>query len=292
MSWRDLPSLAAMRAFESAARHGSFSAAARELNVTHAAIAQHVRALEEHFALPLMRRSGNGMTVTPEAQPLALALTEALGIMTAAAKDLRERDAARPLRIATTPTFAANWLMPRIGRFWSDHPDVALEIIPGTALADLRAEGIDIAIRYGRGPWPGVDSVPLMPAGHVAVGAPGRFAGRRTDRLSDLAGGTWITDRLSGEEEIWAQSHGVDLASEKVLTFDTAELAREAAKAGLGIALLPLPIVETEIAEGRLLALCTERDSAVAYHIVTRPGQKTPLRDTFLRWLRAEAAGS
>jgi LysR family glycine cleavage system transcriptional activator len=292
MSWRDLPSLAALRAFESAARHGSFSGAARELNVTHAAIAQHVRALEEHFALPLMRRSGNGMSVTSEAQPLALALTEAMGIMTAAAKDLRERDATRPLRIATTPTFAANWLMPRIGRFWSDHPDIALEIIPGTTLADLRAEGIDIAIRYGRGPWQGVDSVPLMAAGHVAVGAPRRYAGRQTDRLSDLAGNPWIVDRLSGEEELWARSHGVDLSAERVLTFDTAELAREAAKAGLGIALLPLPIVETEIAAGRLLALCTERDSAVAYHIVTRPGAKTPLRDTFLRWLRAEAAGS
>ncbi|SLN30500.1 LysR family transcriptional regulator [Roseisalinus antarcticus] len=289
MNWRDIPSLKALRAFEAAARHGSFSAAARDLNVTHAAVAQHVRALEDHFSQPLMRRSGNAMTLTPEGQPLAHALGEAFGLIGTATRDLLDRGSARALRVALTPSFAANWLMPRIGRFWARHPDVPLELIPSNRLVDLRAEGMDIAIRYGRGPWSGVDSMPLVPAGHVAVGAPGRYGHLSPDNLSELTGETWLVDTIRSEERLWARANGLDLDSERVLTFDTAQLTREAAKAGLGIAILPAPIVADEVAAGTLLKLCAEEGSALAYHVVTRPGTLLPARDIFISWLKDEA---
>ncbi|QQA42753.1 LysR family transcriptional regulator [Pelagovum pacificum] len=289
MDWRDIPSLSALRAFEAAARLGSFSGAARELNVTHAAIAQHVRSLEDHFGVQLMTRQGKAMAVTVEGQGLSRALTEAFALVESATRDLLGQGANRALRVALTPSFAANWLMPRIGRFWVEHPEVALELIPSNDLVDLRADGMDLAIRYGRGGWPGVDIEQLVPAGHVAVGATAKYSDRIGSSFAELSGETWIVDYMGREEELWAAESGIDFEKEKVRAFDTAELAREAAKAGIGVALLPLPIVVEEVVAGRLVILTRQIDSDVSYSILTRPGTVSPARDIFIRWLRSEA---
>ena len=288
MNWRDVPSLTALRAFEAAARLGSFSAAARELNVTHAAVAQNVRALEAHYSCALMDRQGRGMIPTPEGQRLALALGEAFGLIGSVSADLMQRGSVRPLRIATTPSFAANWLMPRIGGFWADNPEIEIEIIPGTTLVDLRADRIDIAIRYGRGGWPGVDSWAFIPAAHVAVAAPGFAVPRPAQSLSDLSGVPWLLDGQTSEERLWLTSSGLDLTAERIKTFATAQLSREAARAGLGVAILPLPLVADEIAAGRLIALVQESGSPVSYHVVTPPGSHLPQREAFLKWLRKQ----
>ena len=288
MDWREIPSLSSLRAFEAAARLGSFSGAARELNVTHAAIAQHVRALEDHFNLPLMERSGRAMAVTPDGQALSLSLAESFGIIGTAVRDILDRHKARPLRIALTPSFAANWLMPRIGAFWMEHPDIKLELIPGNDLVDLRTDGMDVAIRYGRGGWPGVESEPLVSAEHVAVGSPTRFKDMEGCMLSTLKGVTWLIDGVRSEERLWAQANNIDLDTEQTMMFETAALAREAAKAGLGVALLPAPIVEDEIAAGRLVELCATQVGGASYHILKRPGTVNPARDAFVRWLKKE----
>ncbi|MEJ6510543.1 MAG: LysR family transcriptional regulator [Octadecabacter sp.] len=98
------------------------SAAARDLNVTHAAIGQHVRALEDHFGLSLMQRDGRGMLVTPDGQKLAITLSDAFGLISSASTDLLDQSKTRAIRDAVTPSLAANWLMPRIGSFWGKHP--------------------------------------------------------------------------------------------------------------------------------------------------------------------------
>jgi len=292
MNWRDIPSLAALRAFEAAARTGSFSAAARELNVTHAAVAQHVRHLEDHFTTSLMTRQGRAMATTAEGDRLAGSLAEAFGTIESAARDLLDRGKARPLRVATTPSFAANWLMPRIGLFWSSHPEIELELIPGIDLLDLRRDGIDVAIRYGLGGWPGVESRPFVPAGMVAVATPGLIGDRTIACLADLCGLVWLLDGTRSEERLFARENGVDLEAEKVRSFATAQLAREAARAGLGVAIMPEPLVADDIARGQLLALCRDGNSKVAYHILTRPGTVSARRDAFVTWLTAEAAAS
>ena len=288
LDWRDIPSLSALRAFEAAARLGSYSAAARELNVTHAAIAQHVRALEDRFATPLMLRKGRAMAATADGHALATALNEGFGTIAAACRDLADRDKARPLRIAVTPSFAAHWLMPRLGAFWCEHPDIQLEILPSITLVDLRAEGIDVAIRYGHGGWPGVTSEPLMSAGHTAVAAPDYLGDYRPDCLADLACHTWLLDGSQREEVVWARANGIDLASVPIRNFASDLLLREAIRAGIGIGILPAPSVADDIATGRLIELCREEDSALAYHLLTRPGQVSAKRDTFLRWIRSE----
>ncbi|EAR53106.1 regulatory protein, LysR:LysR, substrate-binding [Oceanicola granulosus HTCC2516] len=291
MDWRHVPSLAALRGFEAAARLGSLSAAARELNVTHAAIAQHVRTLEDHFGIPLLQRQGRTMAVTVEGQPLARALGEAFGIIGAASRDMLDTGSSRALRVALTPSFAANWLMPKISGFWLKHPEVTLELMPNNDLVDLRADGIDLAIRYGRGGWPGLDSEPLVVASLYAVGAPGRYRATEGEGLAQFAGETWILDRGAREEQIWALSHGIDLAEERVLQFDSAQLAMEAAKAGLGITILPRPILLADIRAGRLTVLGAQEEAEVAYHLLTRPGTISQARDLFVRWLKSEAAG-
>lgn len=289
MSHGDLPSLAALRAFEAAARHGSYSAAARDLNVTHAAVAQHVRTLETHFGTRLMERAGKGMALTADGLSLARALEEGFGVIATACRDLMDRGRDRPLRIALTPSFAAVWLMPRLGKFWERHPDIALELLPSAQPVDLRAEGIDLAIRYGRGPWPGTVGETLMSAAHVAVGDAKKYAGRAGGCLADFSGETWLFDMVRNEERIWAQANGIDLDSERIRLFDTADQAREAAKAGIGVAILPQPIVRSELESGRLVLLCQGDETALAYHLLTRPGTVNPSRDLFARWLRQEA---
>lgn len=291
MNWHDIPSLPALRAFEAAARHGSFSAAARDLNVTHAAIGQHVRALEDHFGQSLMRRDGRSMAVTPEGQILATALSDAFGQIAAATHDLLNRTKARALRVAVTPSLAANWLMPRIGQFWEQHPDIELEILPGMSLVDVRRDNIDVALRYGRGGWPGVTATPLMPAGHVAVAAPDYVKNCDTSCLAGLKGSRWLMDSIRSEERFWLAANGIDLDQEKVTTFATGQLVREAARAGLGIAVLPAPVAASEIASGAFVKLCEEENSDVAYHILIRPEVVSPARDIFVKWLKSQAKG-
>jgi LysR family glycine cleavage system transcriptional activator len=172
MNWHDIPSLAALRAFESAARHSSFSAVVRDLNVTHAAIGQHVRALEDYFGQSLIQREGRGMSVTPKGRKLADSLSDAFGVIGAASNDLLDQSKTRAIRVALTPSLAANWLMPRIGAFWDKHPDLELELLPAGKLVDLRRDNVDVALRYGKGGWAGATVIKLMAAGHVAVAAP------------------------------------------------------------------------------------------------------------------------
>ena len=289
MDWKDIPSLAALRAFEAASRTGSLSAAARELNVTHAAIAQHVRALETRFGRALLERDGQRMAATEAGAALAGPLGEGFTRIHEAIRDLDDRDLARPLRVALTPSFGANWLMPRLGRFWESHPGIELELIPSAGLADLRRDGIDLAIRYGRGSWPGVESEVLMPAGHVAVAAPGLVDGRDVGCLADLKGLRWLMDGNRPEERLWLAANGVDLEAETVTTFATSQLTREAARAGLGITVLPEPILKDDLERGQLVELCREVDPALAYHLVTRPAARSPALTIFIRWLKGEA---
>lgn len=289
MNWHDIPSLMALRAFEAAARHGSLSAAARDLNVTHAAIGQHVRALEDHFGRSLMQREGRGMSLTTEGRILADQLSEAFGLIEIATYDLLDQSKTRSLRVSVTPSFAANWLMPRIGGFWDAHPDVELELIPSMQLIDLRRDNIDVAIRYGVDGWSGVHSTPLMSAGHMAVATPDYLRGCKADCLADLKGSRWLLDGNRSEEKLWVAENGINLDEENVTYFATGQLSREAALAGLGVTILPAPVAAGHIASGALVKLCEDVDSAVAYHVLTRPEVVSPAREVFVKWLKVQS---
>lgn len=291
MNWSDIPSLVALRAFEAAVCHGSFSAAARDLNVTHAAIAQHVRALEDHYGMSLMQREGRGMAVTPAGKVLADALSEAFGLIAATSDDILNQNKTRALRVAITPSFAANWLMPRLGKFWATHPEIELEILPSMQLVDLRRDNIDVAIRYGKGGWPGAQSTRLMAAGHTAVATPGYIGDRAITCLAELRGSRWLLDDFRPEERFWIKENGIDLDQEVVTIFSAEQLTRDAVLSGLGIAVLPAPVAAGHISSGALVKLCEEQNSQTAYHVLTRPEVISPARDIFVKWLKSEAKG-
>lgn len=288
MDWRNIPSLSALRAFEAAARHGSYSAAARALNVTHAAVAQHVRTLEAHFGRPMMRRDGAGMQATEDGARLAAALSNAFETIERSVDDLMRQGMDRPLRVATTHSFAENWLVPRIGGFWAAHPGIGLEIVPAPSVVDLRRDGIDIALRFGRGDWPGVETEPLVPAGHTVIAAPGHVDHGAIAALSDLRDQHWLLIGAREEEHLWLKEHGLSTDTLRVSRFDTGALVMQAVRAGHGISVQPKAIVERDLELGGLVALFEEGESDLAYHIATPTGQTSDRVRTFVKWLKAQ----
>ncbi len=283
-----LPPFAMLRAFEAAARTGGFSAAGRELNVTHAAVAQQVRALEAHLGVPLAVREGRGIALTEEGRRLAAALTESFRSVELALRAILEDEATRPLRVTLTPSFAAKWLMPRLGRFWRDHPEIALTLDPDTRVRDLNREGFDIAIRYGEGRWPGLETELLTRTDDVVVGTPALLGGRDRLSVAEMQEMPWITEAGWTEELAWLRSIGLDPDRLDVTEMPTEEMVSLAARAGLGLAVELGPLAAPDIAEGRLTAVyVSPAEGSYGYWIATRPGPKKPALRSFIRWLKS-----
>src|SRR5690554_3410277 len=174
---RRLPSLNALRAFEAGARHLSFTRAADELHVTQTAISHQVRQLEAELGFPLFRRSTRRLELTPEGQRLAPAVTQALERIAEAVEALRARRRDNLLRVSMAPAFGTKWLVGRLSRFWLAHPDVELQLNHSPLLTDFTRDDVDLAIRYGRGPWPGVVSELLIRLEKVPVCSPALLEG-------------------------------------------------------------------------------------------------------------------
>lgn len=284
--WLHFPSLTALRAFEATARLQGFSAAARALNVTHAAVVQQVRALERELGRELVFRDGRGLTLTAEGQRLSQALTEAFRGIEAAVEDLRAEQG-RPVRISLTPGFAAQWLVPRLGAFWSEHPGVALTLHPEQRVVDLRRDGIDLAIRFGNGRWPGVEAEFLTPADYVIVAAPALLAGRKTLNRQEMSAMPWVIEEDWPEAQAWLRTYGLSPDEMEITVMPTEELALSAARQGYGLHVEAAALVEQDLRAGNLVAVGELADDSLAYYLVTRPGPKRPELRLFMRWLKA-----
>jgi len=286
MDWRNIPSLAGLRAFEATARLSSFSAAGRELNVTHAAIAQHVRGLEGFFAQSLLFRQGRKMELTPSGQRLAAALSDGFLTIQAGVNDLRDETEDRPLNIALTPTFAESWLMPRLGAFWAEHPDIELALLPGRKLVDLRRDGVDLAIRYGNGVWPSYQCELLISANFVVVASKDYIGGRQIDCLNDLVDDKWLIETDRRELLLWASEHGFDLENLDTTEFPTATLVHIAARAGYGVAIMVDAVVERDLEDGALVSLFSAESGTLGYYLVTRKEAVSKKLTVFIKWLK------
>ncbi len=283
-----LPSLTALKAFEAAARTHSFSAAGRELNVTHAAVAQQVRALEAELGVPLAFREGRGIALTSEGARLGQALTEGFRSLQVVLSEITADDEDRPLRLTITPSFASKWLMPRLGRFWREHPEIALTLDPDERLRDLNRDGFDLAIRYGAGRWPGVEAELLTQTEDVVVGTPALLGNRENLSLAEMQEMPWITEAGWIEQLRWLEQLGLDPKRLDITEMPTEDLASLAAREGLGLAVELGPLAAPDIAAGKLRAVYRAPDEAgFGYWIVTRPGPKKPALKTFIRWLKS-----
>ncbi|QIE40781.1 LysR family transcriptional regulator [Meridianimarinicoccus aquatilis] len=289
MDWRDIPSLSALRAFEATARHASFSGAARELNVTHAAVAQHVRALEADFAMTLVVRQGQGMGLTDAGQQLAAGLGEGFSTIAGTVKDLKQDKALQPLRVSLTPSFAETWLMPRLGAFWRDYPEIELALLPHPGVTDLRRDGLDVAIRFGQGGWPGTHVQAVLASPFVVVAGTEYAAGAcKLEDLGDLVHQKWVFTAASNEQLVWGRSLGLDTERMKVTEMPTTTLVHAAVRAGYGLSVQLKSLVERDLAEGRMVSLYEGESGALSYHVLTPSPQMGDRVKTFVSWLKRQ----
>src|SRR6202521_714150 len=252
-----LPSLNGLRAFDAAARHLSFTRAAAELNVTQTAISHQIRRLEEQLGLRLFERRNRALLLTREAQGYLPAVRTAFDDLRRATARLQRRDRDGQLTVSTTASLAAKWLVTRVAMFQDAHPAIEVRITTSTHLVDFRREEVDMAVRYGRGTWPGLRARWLMAEDIFPVCSPALLRHTRPlRRPEDLAHHTLLHASVSREDwQLWLTAAGlpVSIAQRRGLNFDQSFMALQAAVEGLGVALGRSRLVEADIAAGRLV---------------------------------------
>jgi LysR family glycine cleavage system transcriptional activator len=253
---RRLPPLNAVRAFEAAARHLSFTRAAEELNVTQAAVSHQVKALEERLGVLLFRRLNRGLLLTDAGGLYRKDLEDILDRLGQATERLRGTEAAGLLTVSANIAFASKWLVPRLQRFRERRPDIDVRIDADDALTDFRRDNVDLAIRYGRGVYPGLDSVKLLQDIVFPVCSPKLLEGSHPLRVpKDLQYHTLLHDQGVVEDwPSWLRTAGVSgVDSSRGPSFSHSAMLIEAAIAGQGVALGRRSMVAQDLREGRLV---------------------------------------
>ncbi len=297
-----LPPLNALRAFEAAARHASFTAAAVELHVTPAAISRHVRALEEALGVRLFQRLTRAVALTPAGAAALPLLTEGFAKLRAGVARLREACAEGVLRVSAAPSVASRWLVPRLGRFARLHPKIEVQLDASERLADFAADGVDVAIRYGPTPLGDLRAICLLPERTFPVWSPALVGAARPIRSPvDLLAYPLLglaprsTGALPPDWADWLAAVGLVGAPVVAgLRFQQSALAIEAALAGHGVALAIGALVADDLRAGRLLRLegptAEIERPAVCYRLVYPPAFANDARvRAFRDWALAEA---
>lgn len=287
-----LPPLGMLRIFEAAARSQSFTAAARELNVTHSAVSHQIRGLEEQLGFALFHREGRGVQLTVLGQEFALRVNRALCDMGLSLTQLLQRANPNLLTVTTMPSFAACWLGPRIGDFLENHPQAEFNLISTTTVLDFARDGVDIAIRFGFGDYPAQDAGLLMRDEMLVVGSPTLIGDHPPKDPADLA--RWPLLRSDGEFwKGWFARAGLDWPEpEGGLFINDSSLVLQAARAGHGIALSRRSLCQMDLDAGHLQQLfALTLPNSRAYWFVTPAGiEHSALARDFRTWIFAEAA--
>ena len=291
-----LPSLNGLRAFDAAARSLSFTLAAAELNVTQTAISHQIRRLEDQLGVKLVIRQNRTLALTREAQDYLPSIRAAFEDLRRATEKLRRGGHEGRLTVSTTASLATKWLVSRVAAFQDAHPGLEVRITTGNKLVDFRRDEVDMAVRYGRGHWPGLKAHWLMAERVFPVCAPSLLNKPEPLRQpADLANHTLLHATVSRDDwRLWLTAAGLpfSIAARRGLTFDETFLAIQAAVEGLGVALGRLHLVEADIAAGRLIApFDTVLPQDAGYYIVTPEPTENDLKIALFRdWLIASAA--
>jgi len=294
MDLRQLPALNALKAFEAAARHESFSRAADELFVTHGAVSHQIRALEAELGIALFARDGKRVRLSDTGRRYAAQVRDALAQLARATAEIRSGDRERRLVVSMLSSFAARWVTPRIGRFIEAHPEWDLELQSTNTLTDFARDDVDAAIRFSVGPHPGLHAELLLDEIFFPACAPHFNGGKLPQTPRDLA----TLPLLRSEDELWRpwfDAAGLDDLPEPkrgVLYQDSSNLL-QAAMDGQGIALVRRSLAMQEIAAGRLVRLFREIDgpSPWRYYFVCPPQLMQAARvKAFRNWVFDEVA--
>lgn len=286
-------SLNSLTTFEAAARHRSYSLAAAELHITHSAVSQQMRLLEESLGVHLFERKGRQMQLTAEGAQLLKQIQPALRQITRALTQIKQEQRVGEIHVATLQSFATFWLLPRLGKFQSAHPDLAIHIQASLGLVNLDRSANDIAIRFGMGKWDGCDAEQLLDDQIYPVCSPDFNGGRFPTSPAQLRNFRILSVENGREWQLWAQLADVDITHFKHETHHSdSNLMLTAAKAGQGIAVTRHSLVAGEIAAGNLVRLFDLRAASdYNYYLVTAIGlKKSAALLAFEAWLREEAA--
>lgn len=290
---RKLPNLAALRAFDAAARHECFSRAAEEVHVTPGAISHQVRALEEDLGLQLFTRHGKRISITETGQRFAATVRKSLTEIAQAAEHLRSLNRQQRLVISATPSFASRWLAPRLWKFIDAHPELEVVLQSGSHLADLRLDGVDVGLRFGRGNYSGVVVEKLSDDYYYPVAAPG-YRGKRSRkpaRPADLAHCTLLRMDVRESWQPWLSLAGLDIPEPGGgLVIEDSSLTLRQAADGKGVALSRHIIAAQQIASGELVRLFdVALKSEETHYLVHLPeGLEKPGVAAFKDWIMAE----
>jgi LysR family glycine cleavage system transcriptional activator len=291
---RRLPPLNALKAFEAAARHESFTRAAEELCVTQGAVSHQVKALEAELGVRLFNRERQRLVITEAGRAYLVIVREAFDRIAAGTERLQQREKAGVLTVSTSPNFAAKWLVHRLGRFAETHPEIDLRISASLHHVDFAREEVDLAIRHGDGRWPGLHVVRLCAEERFPVCNPKLLRGRRAlRRPADLRRHTILhLDDCTAWGE-WLDAAGVaglDLTRGPIL--NQASMAIDAAVAGQGVALARTALAAWDLLSGRLVKpFDFALPVSFAYWMVCpRATADQPKIAAFGAWLASEAA--
>jgi LysR family glycine cleavage system transcriptional activator len=296
---RRLPPLNAVRAFEAAGRQMSFSKAADELHVTPAAISQQVKHLEDWLGAPLFRRLNRSLELTDAGRALLPGVSAGLdriGAATSAVRAVEERGA---LDVNVNPGFAAKWLIPRLDRFRQKHPEVDVRISAAIELVDFERAQVDIAIRFGRGGWEGVETEYLLGEEVFPVCSPKLLDGehplkapRDLRNFLLLHDGSPLAGGVVPDWRMWLKAAGVEGVDPNYgMTLQPFTMVLEAAIEGQGVALGRSNLVAADLAAGRLVRpFALALPFNLAHWLVYRPGALArPKVKSFRDWIMAEA---
>jgi LysR family glycine cleavage system transcriptional activator len=300
---RRLPPLNALRAFEAAARHLSFTKAAEELNVTPAAISHQVKGLEAQLGVELFRRLTRALRLTDAGQAAYPKLRDGFDRLAEGVELIRAQDGGSVLTVSVPPSFGAKWLVPRLDRFRARHPDLDVRIDATDRLTDFRQDNVDVALRYGAGDYPGLHVDKLFGEEMVPLCSPRLLEGPLPLKVpGDLRHHTLLhlewsrTLETSPSWRMWLLAAGVhDVDASRGPRFSMETMVLQAAIDGQGVALSGTVLAADDLAEGRLvmpfdLSVCDPMD--FAYYLVgPKRTAELPRVAAFRAWVLDEAAG-
>ncbi|CAN7706791.1 transcriptional regulator GcvA [Pseudorhodoferax sp. LjRoot39] len=298
---RPIPPLNALRAFEVAARHLSFTRAADELFVTPSAVSHQIKTLEENLGMPLFLRDSKSLTLTAAGKAYLPGVQEAFKQLVFATHQLHQSQGVPSLKINLPPTFAVKWLTPRMQRFMQAHPDIDLKISTAKEMVDFTREDFDMAVRYGRGTYPGLYSELCLPVEVFPVCSPALLQdpARPLKTPQDLRRHTLLHDESTYPDvsnpnwAMWLEQVGAtDVDSTRGPSFWPSHLVIGAALDGLGVALAKKHWVVDDIARGRLVRPFEgSMQVEFAYYLIFPEDRAAdPRINAFLAWVREELA--
>ncbi|CAM2196739.1 LysR family transcriptional regulator, glycine cleavage system transcriptional activator [Paraburkholderia kururiensis] len=291
---RNLPPFPALRAFEAAARHNSFTAAADELHVTHGAISRQVAAFEAWVGVQVFHRVGKRVRLTDDGRRYLATVQAAFDSIALATNQLRDTAVVNVLRINAVPTFAMKWLLPRLNQFQRMVPNVELRLSTSNAPVET-LDAFDVAVRRGPGHWPDCASAHFLDEMEIPMCSPALVQRLPIRTPDDLARHVLLhSDTRPDAWRTWLAAAGVKVKCRKKQSFDHFYLVLQAAVDGLGVALGPLPLVADELASGRLVAPFAgpSIDARGYWWVARREVADAPLVEQFCRWLEAQAKGA